>query len=98
MAVNTRTIGQYDDRITLITDDKFLIQVNNGIYFHTTSKQISTFVGSIPFNSLKFNKIAIPADPPLEEGIAYLREIDANNNGLFIKLKQANVIVEVQIA
>jgi hypothetical protein len=48
-------------------------------------------------NYFNFNKIAKPADPPTEEGRMYLKEIDANNNGLFIIIQKAGALTEVQI-
>jgi hypothetical protein len=47
---------------------------------------------------LDLTKISAPADPGAEAGRVYFKQIDANNNGLFVKLKQAGSIVEVQIA
>jgi hypothetical protein len=47
---------------------------------------------------LDLTKISAPADPGAELGRLYFKQIDANNNGLFVKLKQAGSIVEVQIA
>lgn len=47
--------------------------------------------------TINFDKITIPADPPIEEGRSYVKQIDANNNGLFIKIKKAGVITEVQL-
>jgi hypothetical protein len=40
MPVNTRTIGQYPKRTTVISDDKFLLQANDGTYYHATANQI----------------------------------------------------------
>jgi hypothetical protein len=48
--------------------------------------------------SLELTKVSVPADPTAELGRLYFKQIDANNNGLFVKLKQAGSIVEVQIA
>jgi hypothetical protein len=50
-------------------------------------------------NYLDYTKLpTAAADPPLEEGRTYLRTIDASNNGIFAKHKQAGIIVEEQIS
>ena len=46
---------------------------------------------------LDFNKITIPADPAQEVGRLYVKEVDTNNNSLFIKIEQASSIVEFDI-
>lgn len=40
---------------------------------------------------------AAPVDPDIDVGRLYVKEVDANNHGLFIKIKQSDVITEVQI-
>jgi hypothetical protein len=47
---------------------------------------------------INFDKIAKPTNPPTEEGRMYLKEIDVNNNGLFIIMQKAGAMTEVQIA
>ena len=42
--------------------------------------------------------IAAPADPSADEGRFYVKQIDADNDGFFVKLKKATAFVEVQIA
>ena len=46
---------------------------------------------------IDFLKISKPANPPTEEGRMYLKEIDADNNGLFIIIQKAGSLTEVQI-
>lgn len=46
---------------------------------------------------IDLSSITIPADPATTVGRAYVRGIDANNEGLFVKIKQAGAIVEVQL-
>lgn len=47
---------------------------------------------------LDFTRIAAPANPATDLGRLYHRQIDTNNDGLFMKMKKAGAIVEVQIA
>ena len=42
-------------------------------------------------------KVGSPADPSADIGRLYVKEIDANNDGLFIKVKRGTSIVEVQL-
>lgn len=42
--------------------------------------------------------IAAPADPSADEGRFYVKQIDGDNDGFFVKLKKATAFVEVQIA
>jgi hypothetical protein len=42
--------------------------------------------------------ITIPSDPASGKGRVYVKTIDANNDGIFIKLKRGGSYVEVQIA
>ena len=42
--------------------------------------------------------ITIPADPASGKGRVYVKTIDSNNDGIFIKVKKAGSYVEVQIA
>lgn len=62
-----------------------------------TPTSIHTVTGKTVGDNLKFIKVVIPADPALEDCEIYWKQIDANNNGLFIKGKKAGAIVEGQI-
>ena len=42
-------------------------------------------------------RMSAPADPSANIGRMYVKQIDANNDGLFMKIKQGGNIVEVQI-
>ena len=44
-----------------------------------------------------FAKIAAPAAPSAEEGRLYVKEINANNNALAIKIQKAGSVVEVEL-
>ena len=46
---------------------------------------------------IEFDKISVPADPDTEEGRMYLKEINATNNALAVKLQKAGNIVEVEL-
>ncbi len=49
-------------------------------------------------NLQDFDRITIPADPSANHGRVYVKQIDASNDGIFIKIKKAGGFVEVQIA
>ena len=46
---------------------------------------------------IDFDKIAAPNDPTSEEGRLYVKQIDASNNALAVKIKKATNIVEVEL-
>ena len=46
---------------------------------------------------IDFSKIAEPNNPSTEEGRLYLKQLDANNNALAIKLQKAGNMVEVEL-
>ena len=46
---------------------------------------------------IDFSKISAPSDPGNEEGRMYLKQIDAANNALAIKIQKAGNIVEVEL-
>ena len=46
---------------------------------------------------IDFDKIAVPAAPTSEEGRLYVKQIDASNNALAVKIKKATNIVEVEL-
>ena len=48
-------------------------------------------------NHLDFTRVTTPSDPAADVGRLYHRQIDANNDGMFVKLKKAGSIVEVRI-
>lgn len=78
-------------KITILTKG----QLNAAIAYEDES---NIFTLSQKFNSYAdFEKITVPADPGLELGRIYFKQIDANNNGLFYKAKRNGVIVEVPV-
>lgn len=48
-------------------------------------------------NYLDFDRVAAPANPGTDIGRVYHKQIDSNNDGMFVKLKKAGSIVEVRI-
>lgn len=72
----------------------------------TVSNLVYTWITDVNANGnnltgmgyINWNKIAAPSDPPAEEGRMYMKEIDTNNNGIFVKIQKAGAITEVQIA
>ena len=46
---------------------------------------------------LEFDTKAAPADPSAEQARLYLKQVDANNNSLAVKIQKAGAIVEVEI-
>jgi hypothetical protein len=49
-------------------------------------------------NYLDITRITIPADPSANVGRVYIKQIDSNNDGIFLKVKKSGSFVEVQIA
>jgi len=55
--------------------------------------------GTDVFSPINIDRIAsAPADPSVNKGLVYIKSIDGNNDGIFIKVKKAGSYVEVQIA
>jgi len=76
--------GATDTTITSVGDNNHLQ------YDGTSSKWVNrTYVD--------FAKIAAPSAPSTEEGRLYLKEINAANNALAIKLQKAGNVVEVEL-
>jgi hypothetical protein len=48
-------------------------------------------------NYLDVKKITIPADPAADYGRVYIKQVDASNDGIFIKIKKSGSFQEVQI-
>ena len=58
----------------------------------------TTFTNKTIGDYLDFTRVNAPVSPPTDVGRLYHRQIDTNNDGMFVKLKKAGAIVEVQIA
>lgn len=81
------------------TPDNFTFQiasVNEYVFDATQADWKGNNLTGMAF--INFDKISAPANPPTEKGRLYLKQIDANNNGLFVKIKQAGGIVEVKLS
>ena len=77
------TLAEMDDvTITSAADDNFLQHTGSGWVNQTY---------------LEFAKITVPNDPGGEQGRLYLKEVNAANNALAIKLQKASNIVEVEL-
>ena len=74
--------GNSDTSFTSLADNNFL-QYNGSNWINSTY--------------LDFAKISAPADPGAEEGRLYLKEVNANNNALAVKIQKAGSIVEVEL-
>ena len=46
---------------------------------------------------IDFDKIAEPNAPDAEEGRLYVKQVDASNNALAVKIKKATAVVEVEL-
>jgi hypothetical protein len=79
------TFSELDDTtITSVQD------LNHVQYDGTSSKWINNAY-------IDFAKIAVPDAPSAEEGRLYVKEINANNNALAIKIQKAGSVVEVEL-
>ena len=64
-----------------------------------TPSSPTVMTGKTVGDKLAFNKVSVPADQTnAEQGLVYVAEINANNNGLFTKIQKGGVIYEVPIA
>ena len=64
----------------------------------TKSMDLVSAVESVASESIKIKAvISAPPDPPLDEGIIYIRQINVQNDGLYVKLKRADTMTEVQL-
>ncbi len=78
----------------------------NTIFDTTTFNGLITMAADIDLaansllntNYIDFDQISAPANPSANHGRMYVKQIDANNDGVFIKIKKAGGFVEVQIA
>tara|TARA_R110002020_G_scaffold4680_2_gene20117 strand:+ start:2186 stop:3517 length:1332 start_codon:yes stop_codon:yes gene_type:complete len=77
------TLPELDDvTISSVADNNFL-QYNGSVWENRTY--------------VDFAKIAAPSDPSTEEGRLYLKEVNAANNALAVKLQKGTNIVEVEL-
>ena len=62
-----------------------------------TPSSTTEMTGKTIGDHLDFKRVATPANPAVDVGRMYHRQIDANNDGMFVKLKKAGSIVEVRV-
>ena len=86
--------GLTNDGSNLFWDDS-----NNRLGIGTTSPTTTLQVNGVStFESyLDFNKISVPSDPATEDARLYLKQVDANNNAIAVKLQKAGSIQEVEL-
>ena len=48
-------------------------------------------------NYLDVKKMSAPSSPATDYGRIYIKQVDSNNDGIFIKIKKSGSFVEVQI-
>jgi hypothetical protein len=61
-----------------------------------TNKTITN--GKLGASYLDITRMSAPANPTANDGRLYVKQIDANNDGIFIKIKKAGSFQEVQVA
>jgi len=76
--------------LVALTDTTITSQAdNNHLQYNGSAWVNRTFID--------FDKIVAPNDPTSEEGRLYVKQIDASNNALAVKIKKATNIVEVEL-
>lgn len=82
-----------------------LLEYHNG----TSSQVLATRTGTETFTNktltapvlnsyIDLNRISIPVDPAADKGRVYVKQLDGNNDAVFIIIKKAGTYTEVQIA
>ena len=73
-----------------LTDTTIVSQAdNNHLQYNGTRWVNRTFID--------FDKISEPVAPDAEEGRLYVKQVDASNNALAVKIKKATSVVEVEL-
>jgi len=82
-----------------LTTENELSEMDDVTISSIASNDILQYNGSAWVNRayVDFTKVGSPGTPDLEEGRMYLKEIDANNNALIIKIQKAGAIQEVEL-
>jgi hypothetical protein len=100
---NTSVTISNDGTDTLLYDvptgDSHNFRVND-VAEYTFSATEADFNGNSigNVNYVDYDRITIPADPATDHGRVYVKTIDANNDGLFMKVKKSGALVEVLVA
>ena len=80
---STTLVGLTDTTITGTPADNSHFQYNGSAWVNRTF--------------IDFDKISEPASPDAEEGRLYVKQVDASNNALAVKIKKATSVVEVEL-
>ena len=80
---STTLVGLTDTTITGTPADNSHFQYNGSAWVNRTF--------------IDFDKIAEPNAPDAEEGRLYVKQVDASNNALAVKIKKATAVVEVEL-
>ena len=88
-----------DEHLKIKKSDTTLVDLESGGGGGGTwdANAVETIQNKTVGNHLDFTRVAAPANPPADVGRLYHKQIDANNDGMFVKLKKAGSIVEVRI-
>ena len=93
--VTSQAVASYIDTRTTVSgmSDTTIASVGDNNHFQYDGST-STWVNR---TFIDFDKISAPSDPSTEEGRLYLKEINATNNALAVKLQKAGNVVEVEL-
>ena len=87
-----------DEHLKIIKSDTTVVDLEEGATGAWDPDAAEVIQNKEIGNQLDFTRITIPSDPSANEGRLYFKQIDSNNDGIFMKMKKAGAIVEVQIA
>ena len=57
----------------------------------------ATAGGAYDHTATTWSVVSAPSDPATDKGVMYMKDIDSNNEGLFMKVKKNGAVVEVQV-
>jgi hypothetical protein len=63
----------------------------------SASETVNIATPTLFSNYTDLGRISAPANPSTNQGRFYVKQIDSNNDGLFVKIKKGGSFVEVQI-
>ena len=84
------------------TDKTLLYNYSTGAFDLSENVNIPTgkkfrINGIDAFTPITMDRTTTPSDPSANKGLVYVKQLDANNDGIFIKIKKAGSYQEVQI-